>query len=221
MQSLTAGNIDFYTIPTKGPAKIGGADVIKVDPAEVHRFVASLTNDGSAGSGTPDAGAEVTTPTTTATTSSSTRTTTTTPHQTGGFPTQVSPGAVTVDVRNASQTKGLAGTVQDRLVRQGFRRGTVGDTAVQDVSVVRYAAGEQYSAQLVASALGGQLALEPDLSLPAGHVQVVIATDYPTTQGFGQPLGKVAPTSPTTVSTAPSTSSPAPPIVAGAHACVN
>jgi hypothetical protein len=225
LQSLSSGNIDFYTIPTNGPAKVGGADVIKVDPAEVHQFVAALTNDGSVRPDTPGTGGEVTTPTptptttTTTTTSASSRTTTSLPRETGGFPTQVSPGAVTVDVRNASQTKGLAGTVQDRLVRQGFRRGTVGDTAVQDVSEIRYPAGEQYAAQLVASALGGQLALEPDLSLPAGHVQVMIGTDYPTTQGFGHPLGKALPT--TSVSTASSSTSPAPPIVAGAHACVN
>ena len=227
MQSLSSGNIDFYTIPTRGPAKIGGADVIKVDPAEVHQFVAALTNDGSIRSDRPGTGADVTSPNPTSTTStaptstrSTSTTTTTLSRDTGGFPTPPSPNAITVDVRNASQTKGLAGTVQDKLVQQGFRRGSVGDTTVQDVSVIRYASGEQYSAQLVASALGGQLALEPDLSLPAGHVQVLIGTDYPTTQGFaGHAPTRVTPTS--TSTTAPSSSPPPPPIVAGAHACVN
>jgi LCP family protein required for cell wall assembly len=222
MQSLSSGNIDFYTIPTEGPAKIGGADVIKVDPAKVHQFVASLTNDGSVRSDHSGTGGDFTSPSTTTATSPTTTTspgtrTTSLPRDT--IPTSKPPGAITVDVRNASQTKGLAGTVQEKLVRQGFLRGTVGDAAVQDVSVIRYASGEQYSAQLVASVLGGQLALEPDLSLPAGHVQVVIGTDFPTTQGFaGHPLGRVAPTTvtvPTTTSTTP------PPIVAGSHACVN
>jgi hypothetical protein len=35
MRGLTSGNIEFYTIPTKGNAVIGGADVIRVDIAEV------------------------------------------------------------------------------------------------------------------------------------------------------------------------------------------
>jgi hypothetical protein len=223
MQSLTSGNIDFYTIPTEGPAKIGGADVIKVDPIKVHQFVASLTNDGSNRSATPETGVELpgsTSATTTTTTPKTTRTTSL-PQETNRFPTPVSPDAVTVDVRNASQTKGLAGTVQQKLVQQGFRPGTVGDAPVQAVSVIRYAAGEQYSAQLVASALGGQIALEPDLSLPAGHVQVMIGTDYQTPQGFGRAVDRIAPTS-TSVPTSPTQPPPLPaPIVAGSHACVN
>lgn len=222
MQTLTSGNIDFYTIPTEGPAKIGGADVIKVDPGKIHQFVASLTNDGSARSATPETGVEVpgslSPTTTTTTTTTTTARTTSLPQDTGSFPTSVSPSAVTVDVRNASQTKGLAATVSERLVRQGFLRGTTGDAPVQAVSVVRYASGEQYSAQLVAGALGGQLALEPDLSLPAGHVQVLIGTDYRSTQGFGRAVNNIAPTS----VTVPSTSTPPPaPIVAGSHTCVN
>jgi len=221
MQTLSSGNIDFYTIPTEGPAKIGGADVIKVDPVKVHQFVASLTNDGSR-SATPETGVELpgSTSATTTTTTTTTRTTSV-PAETNRFPTPVSPDAVTVDVRNASQTKGLAGTVQQRLVQQGFRPGTTGDAPVQAVSVVRYAAGEQYSAQLVASALGGQLALEPDLSLPAGHVQVMIGTDYHNPQGFGRAVDKIAPTS-ATVPTTTTQPTPTPaPIVASSHACVN
>jgi LCP family protein required for cell wall assembly len=224
MQSLSSGNIDFYTIPTEGPAKIGGADVIKVDPAKVHQFVASLTNDGSVRSATPETGVDVpgslspTTTTTPTTTSTTATRTTSPPRDTTTFPTSVSPSSVTVDVRNASETKGLAATVQERLVQQGFHRGTTGDAPVQAVSVIRYASGEQYSAQLVASALGGQLALEPDLSLPVAHVQVLIGTDYRSTQGLGRAVNRIAPTSPT----APSTSTPPPPpIVAGSHTCVN
>ena len=232
MQSLTSGNIDFYTIPTLGPAKIGGADVIKVDPAAVHQFVASLTNDGSVRSDAPRSGSDLTppsepgfstTPTSTTTTTRSTRTTATT---TDGLPTQRQPSTVTVDVRNAGETKGLAATVATKLGQQGFQLGAVGDAPVQAVSVVRYGAGDQYSAQLVANALGLQLPLEPDLSLPAGHVQLMIGTDYPSTQGFGfaPPRGTPTPPrgGPTTVSTPATSSTPPPaPIVAGSHACVN
>jgi LCP family protein required for cell wall assembly len=220
MRDLSSGNIDFYTIPTLGGAKIGGADVIKVDPEAVHQFVAALTSDGSARSeeGSPDVGGSPSSVTTTTTSSRPTKTTTRPSETDAEPPVQAPANAITVDVRNASETEGLAASVQERLVQLGFRRGIVGDTPVQPVSVVRYASGEQYSAQLVANSLGGQLALEPDLSLPAGHVLVLVGTDFPTsqTQGFGRlaPTTSIPPTSTTT--TPPQT-----PIVAGAHPCVN
>lgn len=225
MQGLSSGNIDFYTIPTLGGAKIGGADVIKVDPQQVHDFVAGLTGDGSAQSSNGQPEIQVpSSPTITPTTTTSTTRTSASRTTDNPPPVQAPASEITVDVRNASETKGLAGTVQERLVRQGFRRGTVGDTAVAPVSVVRYASGEQYSAQLVASALGGQLALEPDLSLLAGHVQVILGTDFPTTQAQGFAGGRVVPTTSTKPgrSTSSTTSTPPQtPIVAGAHTCVN
>src|SRR5439155_10516098 len=108
-------------------------------------------NDGSVRADNPGSGAEVTGPSGTTTTTTTTPTTGTTSPSSPTAPTSRSPGAITVDVRNASQTRGLAGTVQEKLVRQGFLRGSVGDQKVQDVSVIRYASGDQYSAQLVAS----------------------------------------------------------------------
>ncbi|HEV8562505.1 MAG TPA: LCP family protein [Actinophytocola sp.] len=214
MQGLSSGNIDFYTIPTQGAAKIGGADVIRVDPAEVHQFVAALTNDGtSERNDSPDLG---TTPGPTGTTTT-TRTPVTTTTPPAVTPPALQPGSITVDVRNAAQTRGLAGTVEDRLVRLGFRRGTTGDAAVQAVSVIQYPSGEQYSAQLVANALGQQLAFEPDLSLTPGHVRVILGTDYPTVQPQG-----FAARAPTTSSPPATTSTNQPtPIVAGRLTCVN
>ncbi|WAL69866.1 LCP family protein [Amycolatopsis cynarae] len=54
MRGLNSGNIEFRTIPVLGPATIGGADVVRVDPAQVHAFVDGLTTDatGAAGTGT-------------------------------------------------------------------------------------------------------------------------------------------------------------------------
>ncbi|WP_072474506.1 LCP family protein [Amycolatopsis australiensis] len=46
MRGLTGGNIEFHTIPTLGNAVIGGADVLRVDPAAVQAEVARLTADG-------------------------------------------------------------------------------------------------------------------------------------------------------------------------------
>jgi LCP family protein required for cell wall assembly len=220
MQNLTSGNIDFYTIPTQGGAKIGGADVIKVDPAEVAQFIAALTSDGGSDHAERGNSPDFQTPSgkpssLTTTTSRPARTTSTSI----AGPIQVAPGTITVDVLNASQTRGLAASVQERLVAQGFLRGKVGDTTAMPVSVIRYASGEQYSAQLVASVLGGQVALEPDLSLAARHVTVVVGTDYPTAQGQ-RFAGKIVPTS-TTSGVPSSSTAPPSPIVAGAGMCVN
>ncbi|WP_409466730.1 LCP family protein [Amycolatopsis sp. GA6-003] len=48
MRGLTGGNVEFHTIPTEGNAVIGGADVLRVDPAKVRAEVNRLTSDGSA-----------------------------------------------------------------------------------------------------------------------------------------------------------------------------
>ncbi|HEU5475837.1 MAG TPA: LCP family protein [Actinophytocola sp.] len=222
MQGLTSGNIDFYTIPTQGAAKIGGADVIRVDPAEVHQFVAGLV--GAAGAGAePSARPDFTPPSgsTTTTTRPSRTTPTQVPPRAGPSefdpPPLQQPSSITVDVRNGSGTAGLAATVADRLVGQGFRRGEIAESPAQAVTVIRYASGEQYSAQLVASALGRQFGLEMDLSLPAGRVRVLLGSDYPSGSAQGKVLRQ-----PTTPST-PTTTEPVlpSPIVAGSLTCVN
>ncbi|MGV9365610.1 LCP family protein [Amycolatopsis sp. NPDC003731] len=46
MRGLTGGRIEFHTIPTLGNATIGGADVLRVDPAQVAAEVTRLTSDG-------------------------------------------------------------------------------------------------------------------------------------------------------------------------------
>ncbi|MET7993035.1 LCP family protein [Amycolatopsis sp. NPDC005232] len=47
MRGLTGGNVEFHTIPTQGNAVIGGADVLRVDPAQVQAEVDRLTSDGT------------------------------------------------------------------------------------------------------------------------------------------------------------------------------
>jgi LCP family protein required for cell wall assembly len=224
MAGLSAGAIDFYTIPTEGGAKIGGADVIKVDPEQVHAFVAGLTGDDASAADRHTDDPTVVTPSSTGpTTTTTTDTVPVPPSDTDtAAPPALPPGQITVDVRNASRTKGLAGLVENRLVQQGFRQGTIGDVAQQSVSVVQYASGEQYNAQLVANSLGQQLALEPDLSLPAGHVRVILATDFPTELPQGFRAGAFHLAQPTTSSAPPTagTTMP-PPIVAGRLTCVN
>lgn len=52
MRGLNSGNVEFRTIPVVGLATIGGADVVRVDPARVRSFVDGLTTDGPGTSGT-------------------------------------------------------------------------------------------------------------------------------------------------------------------------
>ncbi|WP_367131659.1 LCP family protein [Saccharothrix sp. HUAS TT1] len=98
--------------------------------------------------------------------------------------------AVTVEVRNASGSPGLAGRVLDALVAKGFTSGDTDNAAPLDTSVVRYGVGGEAGAEAVADALGG-LELEQDDDIPAGRARVFVGSDYsgPGTQGLvGAPL---------------------------------
>jgi hypothetical protein len=84
---------------------------------------------------------------------------------------------ITVEMRNASGVAGLAGRVLDELAAQGFTRGDTANASARTTSVVRFARGEQGSAERVAKALGG-LPTEQDANLTAGHVRVFLGRDY-------------------------------------------
>ncbi|MBC6448416.1 LCP family protein [Actinokineospora sp. HBU206404] len=209
MQGLSGGNIEFHTIPNDGPAKIGGADVIKVDPAKVHEFVEQRTG----GPTRPTSGR----PTATTTPSSSDpfpETTSATPSSTNG---------VIVDVRNGSKTKGLAGVVLDELSGRGFTRGQVGDSPEQIGSVIRYAAGELATAKSIAAVLAGPFVFEEDRTLSAQRVRIVLGTSYQAGDSLRHaPMLRLQPTP--TGSSSPSTTSsvnPPPKIEAGGLNCVN
>jgi LCP family protein required for cell wall assembly len=211
MSGLTADGIDFYTIPTLGDANIGGADVLRVDPAQVASFVSSLvTEEQGTSSGSPVPGETTTT------------TTTTTPTKAPGTPDEgdrPALGLVTVDVLNGSTTRGLASTVRQTLVDKGFQGGDVGDApSVQSGSTIRHAPGERNLAEYAAGELGGQFTFLEDSSLTANELTVVVGTDYRTagaTNGlWGQP-------SPPSSGTSPSSGKPTPQVNADGLNCVN
>ena len=192
MSGLTAGGIDFYTIPTLGNMRVGGADVLKVDPEQVASFVSSLTTEE-----TP------------ATSSSSAPTTTTTNDA------RPSLGTITVDVRNGSTVKGLARTVLKTLTDKGYLGGDVGDAdSVRSSSSIRYAPGERSVAEYTGGELGGQFTYEEDDSLSASHLTVVVGTDYGQS-GTGA-AGQTDTTAPSTQATKPT-----PQINADGLNCVN
>ncbi|MDQ3789424.1 MAG: LCP family protein [Actinomycetota bacterium] len=216
MSGLSADGIDFYTIPTLGDANIGGADVLAVDPEQVAAFVSKLVSDEDGpepSSGSPVPGD---TPTTT--------TTTTTPPADGGVRPTV--GLVTVDVRNGSNTRGLAASVLRTLTEKGFQGGDVGDAPVRSASTISYAPGERNLAEFTASELGGQFTFLEDGSLTANELTVVLGTDY---QGVAATDGLLAqptyspPSSSSSSSSSPSSSAdrPAPQITADDLVCVN
>lgn len=212
MSGLTAGGIDFYTIPTLGDAKIGGADVLRIDPAAVAAFVASLTTDdaGQPESSSSDSPVAGTTTTTTPPPSSS--------GGSGGEADRPALGTITVDVRNGSDTKGLAAQVRDAVMEKGFLGGDIGDAAVRTSSVIQYAPGARSIAEYLAGELGGRFTFEEDGTLATNLLTIVLGNDYepsaPTNGLRAQPGTSSAP------STAAGTK-PAPQINASGLNCVN
>jgi LCP family protein required for cell wall assembly len=192
MSGLTADGIDFYTIPTLGDANIGGADVLRVDPAQVASFVSTLVSDQQ---NTPDTSSGSPVP-------GDTTTTTTTAPGTPDEGDRPALGLVSVDVLNGSTTRGLASTVRQLLVDKGFQGGDVGDApSVQDGSTIRHAPGERSLAEYAAGELGGQFSFLEDSSLTANELTVVVGTDYQTpgttnglrAQPSSQPSGPSSP----------------------------
>ncbi|MDQ2879835.1 MAG: LCP family protein [Actinomycetota bacterium] len=90
---------------------------------------------------------------------------------------------LTFDVFNASTVPGLAESVSDQLVGQGFLPETVGSSPTRRTSVVRYPTGGQQAARAVAAALGG-IPVEEDSHLVTGTVQIYLGKDY---AGPGRP----------------------------------
>jgi len=96
MRGLSSGSVEFRTVPVQGNAVIGGADVMRVDPAQVQEFVNTLTPDPGATTTTttPSTAATTTTPSappssssqSSRSTSSSSAATTTTPPPTSATP---------------------------------------------------------------------------------------------------------------------------------------
>jgi LCP family protein required for cell wall assembly len=228
MSGLTSNGIDFYTIPVVGDANIGGAAVLEVDPKQVTRFVRSLAGDEEE----PESS------------SSAAPTTTTTPKPapgTSGPPagppdagsgSRPSLGLVTVDVQNGSTTSGVAATVRDDLTQQGFNPGDIGDTTVQDTSVIRFAPGERNLAKYAADQLGGTFTLLADPDQESSRLTIVVGTDYkvPTAGLSGDRLVEGQPPtspsdppsgSPSTSGSSPSAEPPTPQLNAGSTNCVN
>jgi LCP family protein required for cell wall assembly len=193
MQGMSSGKIAFQTIPVGNVALWTPSDgeAVEVDPRQVQATIQAAIHGPGDSSPAPNS---------------------VPPNQsaTPGTNVQAGNSAVTVDVRNASGTTGLAATVRQSLADLGFGMGTATNATSRATSVVDYATGERAAADKVAAALGG-ITVTADSSLTAGHVRVYLGSDYSgagvTAQSSASPPPPPAPT--------------AAPITAGGQVCVN
>jgi LCP family protein required for cell wall assembly len=160
MQSITAGNIQFQTVPYVGDdTDPQGRYILRLqDEDTLHQFFADLSADPKPESETSAA------PTT--------------------APATVDPSQVKVAVFNGSGVSGLAGQTATELQAKGFTITSTGNADKMDytASEIRYAASEQAQAATLSAVVPGATQSQVD-DLPPGTVQLVIGSDF---NGIGQ-----------------------------------
>jgi hypothetical protein len=117
----------------------------------------------------------------------------------------VPPAQVTVDVLNATGTKGLAATAAEALKAEGFVVGEVGnDPSSVTTSVVRFGPDVEAPARTAAAAVPGSVLQRSDAL--AGKVQIVLGPGYSTIV----PVEVQAPQPETPATSAPAPAAPTP-----------
>jgi LCP family protein required for cell wall assembly len=190
---LTAGTVEFVTIPTVGPATNAKGDVLLVDRAAVHDFVgARIAEQEAAATKAREIAERPPVP-----------------------PYEIVTSRYVVDVRNGASTAGLAGQVADFVRGMGFLRGTVDNADPAPHSVVRYTGADGEAASELAAHLGGIGTEEVDAGsasgVTPGHLFVVVGADFDPT---------VLPPPPAPAPVAPPANSAAP-ITADGVPCVD
>ena len=164
MQSVTAGSIEFQTIPYVGTDRDRqNRSIIRLEDEDtLHDFFAEL-------SAQPEQEAPAPTE----------------------APRTVAPSAVPVDVYNGSGTSGLAAKASSALTAAGFPVGSTGNAASMDheQTEIRYAAGDEALADTVAAAIPGAVTKRSD-DAASGRVQLVLGSDF---NGVGQAVTPPAP----------------------------
>ncbi|MGY1813424.1 LCP family protein [Blastococcus sp. SYSU D00820] len=157
MQSVTAGAIEFQTVPIENPdaRDDSGSSIVQLaDEETLHEFFAQLSAE-------PEAPQEPTAP-----------------------PATVDPSEVAVEVLNGSGTPGLAAEASADLAAAGFRTAGTGNAESSDLdrTVVRHAPGDEALAATVAAQVPGA-ALEESADATPGTVTLVLGSDF---AGVGQ-----------------------------------
>jgi LCP family protein required for cell wall assembly len=168
MQSVTAGSVEFQTIPYIGDDRDDQDRYILrlEDEEKLHEFFADLSAE-------PEPAQE--------------------PTQ-AAAPETVAPSEVSVNVYNGSGVSGVAASAAAALQAQGF---TVPETGNADnneytATGIRYAAGDQALANTLAAAIPGATVTESEEATP-GIVELIIGSDF---NGIGQALTAPEPTEP-------------------------
>ena len=122
----------------------------------------------------------------------------------GQSATTVVPSRVRVQVLNGSSTSGAAGAALAALQGAGFGSAGTGNAPARAVTEVRYRAGSESEAQLVAAYLVGMPRLVVDPSIAGADVVVVIGADFRGVVGPGkQPSAPASSTTTTAKGKAP------------------
>jgi LCP family protein required for cell wall assembly len=164
MQSVTAGSIEFQTVPNRGTDEEEGKSIVRLEDEDaLQAFFAQLSAEPEkeAAPATPEA------------------------------PATVDPSAVPVDVYNGSGISGLAAKAAAALEADGFPVGSTGNAASTDYeqTVIRFAAGDVALANTVAGAVPGAITEESEDAVK-GTVQLVLGTDF---NGVGQAVTPAPP----------------------------
>lgn len=159
MQSVTAGSIDFQTVPYIGDdTDDAGRYILRLqDEDALHQFFSDLSAEPA-----PAVPAEPTVPAT------------------------VAPGEVSVAVFNGSGIAGEAATAAGQLEAAGFVVASTGnaDSTEYTATEIRYAAGDETLANTLAASIPGATTAPVDDGT-AGTVQLVLGSDF---NGVGQAL---------------------------------
>jgi LCP family protein required for cell wall assembly len=168
---IAAGNLRFLTIPTRGPETNARGDVMLVDRGEVQAFIERTVAEQQAAL---EAARDAPKP----------------PPPLSG----VIAERYVVDVRNASDAVGLAGSVADHARDLGFVRGTVDNSAPVEESVVRYTGSDGDAAEALAVQLG-DIGVQDDDEITPGHLMVMLGSDFDPgpVPGLSEPAPAVAP----------------------------
>ncbi|WP_242611154.1 LCP family protein [Blastococcus saxobsidens] len=167
MQSVTAGAIEFQTIPYVGTDRDAqNRSIIRLEDEDTLRaFFADLSAE-------PAEEAPATTEP----------------------PATVDPATVPVEVYNGSGTSGLAAKAASALTTAGFPVGTTGNAASMDhaQTEIRYAAGDEALAHTLAGAIPGAVLKESD-DPAVGTLQLLLGSDF---NGVGQAVTPAPPVEP-------------------------
>jgi LCP family protein required for cell wall assembly len=155
MRALTGSNMTFTTLPvaSETETELNGSeqDVNIIDVPYIQQMVQNAFDPQPAGSG---AAASTAAPT-------------------------PAPSTITVNVYNGSDTAGLASSVSQALVAQGYKTGTIANSTDQLQTVgtdtqVFYGSGASANATSIASDFG--TTAQPLTSLPANQIEVLLGS---------------------------------------------